>query len=109
MWGPVIGPMVAALVTLEAAYALAGPACRREATWFVHLVPAVMLLGTMALTVLARRVWREHGRAWETHAGGVDTRTRFLAVMGMMSGVSGALIIIAQWIAIFFHDPCALS
>ena len=109
LWTPIIGPMVAALVTLEAAYALVGPACRRDTTWFVHLVPAVMLIATILMTLGALRVWREHGRDWETHTGGVDARTRFLAIMGLMSGASGALIIMAQWTAIFFHPPCALA
>jgi hypothetical protein len=109
LWTPIIGPMVASLATLEAAYALVGPACRRDTTWFVHLVPAVMLIATVLMTVTALRVWREHGRDWETQTGGMDTRTRFLAIMGLMSGASGALIIAAQWAAIFFHDPCALA
>jgi len=109
LWSPVIGPMLATLVMLEAAYALVGPACRRETRLFLHLLAVTALIGTIVLTMLAARIWREGGRAWETQAGGSETRTRFLAVIGMMSGVSGALIIIAQWLAIFFHDPCAAS
>ena len=109
LWTPIIGPMVAVLATLEAAYALVGPACRRETTWFVHLVPAIMLVATVLMTVMALGVWREHGRDWETQTGGTDARTRFLAIVGLMSGASGALIIIAQWAAIFFHEPCALA
>src|SRR5688500_19281678 len=89
LWAPVIGPMVATLATLEAAYALAGPACRRETTWFVHLAPAVMLLGTIALTLLARRVCRAHWRDWETLAGGLETRTRIMAIVVLMIGISG--------------------
>jgi hypothetical protein len=61
------------------------------------------------MVVMALGVWREHGRAWETQTGGMDSRTRFLAIMGLMSGASAALIILAQWAAIFFHDPCALA
>jgi TRAP-type C4-dicarboxylate transport system permease small subunit len=109
LWTPVIGPMVATLAALEAAYALVGPACRRETTLFVHLVPAVMLAATILMTIGAVRLWSEHGREWETDATGVDSRIRFLAIMGMMSGVTGALIIAVQWLAIFFHDPCAGS
>jgi TRAP-type C4-dicarboxylate transport system permease small subunit len=109
LWTPVIGPMVATLAALEAAYALVGPACRRETTLFVHLVPALMLVATILMTMGAVRLWRGHGRAWETDATGVDSRTRFLAIMGMMSGATGALIIVAQWLAIFFHYPCAGS
>jgi hypothetical protein len=109
LWAPVIGPMVAALLLLEVAYALVGPACRRETRIFLHLVPAAMLLATILLTRVAARIWRERGRAWETHAGGSETRTRFMAVMGLMSGVSGALLIIAQWLPIFFHHPCATA
>jgi hypothetical protein len=109
LWSPVIGPMVATLVMLETAYALVGPACRRETRLFLHFVAAAALLATVLLTLLAARIWRERGRAWETQTGASDTRTRFMAVMGLMSGISGALIIIAQWAAIFFHDPCAAA
>ena len=109
LWMPIIGPMVASLVMLEAAYALVGPACRRETRWFLHLVPAAMLLASLGLTLLATRIWRERGREWDTNGGGVDPRTRFMAIVGMLSGVSASLVIIAEWMAIFFHDPCAGS
>ena len=109
LWAPIIGPMVATLVLLEAVYALVGPSCRRETSLFLHAVSATMLVATILLTLVALRLWRERGRDWETHAGGIDTRTRFMAVMGLMSGVSSALIVIAQWLAVFFHDPCAIS
>jgi hypothetical protein len=109
LWAPIIGPMVATLVVLETAYALVGPACRRETRLFLHLVPAAALIGTILLTIVAMRMWRERGRNWETQTGGQETRTRFMAVVGLMSGVSGALIIVAQWLAIFFHHPCAIS
>lgn len=109
LWAPVIGPMIATLVLLEVAYALVGPSCRRDTSLFLHVVSAVMLLATIFLTIVAVRIWRERGRDWETHSGGVDARVRFLAVMGVMSGGAGALIIIAQWLAIFFHHPCVVS
>jgi hypothetical protein len=109
LWAPVIGPMVATLVLLEVAYALVGPSCRRETSLFLHLVSAAMLVATLLLTMVAVRIWRERGRDWETHAGGIDTRIRFMAVMGLMSGGAGALIIVAQWLAVFFHHPCVVS
>jgi hypothetical protein len=109
LWSPIIGPMVATLVLLESAYALVGPSCRRETSLFLHLVSAVMLLATILLSVVALRIWRERGRDWETHTGGSETRIRFMAVIGLLSGVSATLVIIAQWLAIFFHHPCALS
>lgn len=109
LWMPIIGPMVAALVMLEAAYALVGSACRRETRWFLHLVPAAMLLTSLGLTLLAARIWRERGRDWETQAGSRDTRTRFMAIVGILSGASASLVIIAEWTAIFFHNPCAGS
>ncbi|HJR66050.1 MAG TPA: hypothetical protein VJ802_06445 [Gemmatimonadaceae bacterium] len=109
LWAPIVGPMVATLVMLESAYALVGPSCRRGTSLFLHLVAATMLLATILVTTVAVRVWRERGRDWETHAGGAATRTRFMAVVGLLSGVSGALLILAQWLAIFFHHPCAIS
>jgi hypothetical protein len=109
LWAPVVGPMVATLIALETAYALVGPACRRETRLFLHAVPLVALIGTVLLTMVAARVWREGGRDWETHTGGRQTRTRFMAVVGLLSGIAGALLIVAQWLAIFFHDPCAIS
>ncbi len=109
LWLPIIGPMLATLILLETAYALVGPACRRETTVFLHAIAGTMLIATIVMTVVAGRLWREHGRHWEMHAGGVETRTRFMAVMGMLSGASSGLIILAQWLAIFFHDPCAVA
>jgi hypothetical protein len=109
LWLPLLWPMVAALVALEAAYALTGPACRRDARWFLHLVVLAMLASTVFMALTAWRMFREHGRVWETESEGRETRTRFLAILGILSSVTAGLILIAQWMPIFFLHPCALS
>lgn len=109
LWLPLLWPLVATLVALEAAYALIGPSCRRDTRLFLHLVVFAMLASTVFTGVLGWRMFREHGRVWETESDGHETRTRFLAILGILGSVTAGLILLAQWMPIFFLHPCAQS
>jgi hypothetical protein len=109
LWVPILVPMIAVLIVLEIAYALVGPSCRRDTSLYFHLVLGVVLLGTVATTLMALGWRRRDQSTWQTEYGGRETRNRFMTIMGLMSGASAILLIVAQWMPVFFLSPCSLS
>ena len=55
---------------------------------------------------LSLRNWRKTGAGWDDEGAGVLARSRFMSVVGMFVSVISALVIVAQWIAVFVYDPC---
>ena len=99
------GP-VAWSVVLTAGYSLVAVSCDAETTLPLHLLTAVMLLVSVAGVVVARREWRRAGRGWPGEGGDVLSRSRFAAVLGLLSSGLFALVIVAQWLAVLLLDPC---
>ena len=109
LWaGVLVGPM-AALVQLQANYALVLWACGSGQTWPLHLVSLLALLLAAGAGLLAWRNWRRAGAEWDDDRAGVLPRSGFMAAVGMLVSAHSALVIIAQWIAVFVFGPCQRS
>ena len=103
--GVLVGP-IAALVNEEMIYVTNMWACGQGTQLAMHVVPLICLLVTVGAGLLARRDWHLVGRGVEDEAATVDSRTRFLALGGMASSALSALLILAQWLAIFVFGAC---
>jgi hypothetical protein len=101
-----LGPIVT-LAGLEIAYVVADGACKTGGGVLpVHLTWLACLLLALFAGWLGRREWRRWGGGLTGEEGGPEGRSRFLALLGMLtSGISG-LVIAAQWSASFFFHPC---
>jgi hypothetical protein len=71
-----------------------------------HLISAATLVITLLGTWLAWQLWVDSGKQWPDESGLPVVRTRFMAVMSLMSGALFALAIIAQWLTAAFLNPC---
>lgn len=103
--GVLLGP-VAALVNQELIYVTNMWACGQGTQWAMHIVPIVCLLVAIGAGLLAWRDWHRVGRGIEEASATVDSRTRFLALSGMGISALSALVILAQWLAIFVFAAC---
>jgi hypothetical protein len=103
LWSGVLGPPLAFLLNLELTYAAAGLFCeaRLESRLLVHVVPATMLLVSIALGMSSFIHWHRLGGG-EAAEGSV----RVLAVLGVLSASFFTLMIVAQWLPSFLLDPC---
>lgn len=108
LWGPILVPLLSVLVALEAAYALVGPACRSDATLGLHGIFLVLLIVALASIAGALR-WRRRSGERQTEHGGADTRVGFMAIMGVMSGASALVLVLALWMPLLFFSPCGRS
>jgi hypothetical protein len=103
--GVVLGPIVA-LITQQLIYQSNMWACGRNMHATMHIVPALALAVTIGAAITAYRDWKSVGGGVEEEAATVEARTRFLSIVGMISSVFAALVIVAMWAAIFVFDPC---
>jgi len=106
LWLSVLAPPMAALTQLQTNYALVLWACGRGRTWPLHLVAFLALLVAVGSGLLAWRNWRRAGAEWEDGGAGPLPRSRFMAAVGMLISAHSALVVVAQWIAVFVYDPC---
>lgn len=104
LWaGVLVGP-TAMLMQLEINYALVPWACGTGHTWPLHVVSLVALVVTVVAGMLAYRIW---GRlSTDEDSGGALARSRFMAAVGVLISLLMALVIVAQWLPVFFHSPC---
>lgn len=103
--GVLLGPVVV-LVNEELIYVTNMWACGVGKQPAMHIVPIVCLLVTIGAGLMARQDWIRVGRGIEESAATIDARTRFLALGGMAISALSALIILAQWLAIFVFGAC---
>ena len=103
--GVVAGP-IAMLANEELIYVTNMWACGTGKQLAMHVVPLICLAVALGAGVLAWRDWVRVGRGVEDEAATVDSRSRFLALTGMAVSALSALIILAQWLAIFVFAAC---
>ena len=106
--GVVIGP-IAVLVNEELIYVTNMWACGTGKQMAMHVVPIICLTLALGAGLLAWRDWDRVGRGVEDEAATVDSRSRFLALAGMAISALSALLILAQWLAIFVFGACMRS
>lgn len=103
--GVLLGP-VAVLVNEELIYLTNMWACGTRSQLAMHVVPLVCLIAALFAGFLAYADWGRVGRGMEDGAATVDSRSRFLALSGMAISALSALLILAQWLAIFVFGAC---
>ncbi len=104
--GLLLAPTVA-LINQELIYTADTWACGHGMGGTIHIVPALCLIVTIGATISAYRNWRAVGGGLEEEAATVSARTRFLALLGILSSAFASLVILAQWAAVFVFNPCA--
>lgn len=72
----------------------------------LFVVPLACLLIAIAAGVQSFLHWDSVRRGVEEERGGAETRTRFLALVGIGASAFSALLIIAQGVAAVVFQPC---
>ena len=103
--GVLLGPTIA-LVNQEAIYSGNMWSCGHGISATMHIAPALCLAIVIGTAVLAYRDWKAVGGGVEDEEATVETRTRFLSLLGITISVFSSLVIMAQWATILVFDPC---
>ena len=106
LWAGVLAPPVAALLQQSVGYALVPGLCWSGREWALHLVSLLALAVTLGAGVLSWRNFRRAGARWEDDGAGVGPRSRLMAAVGILISGHSALVVVAQWIAVFVYSTC---
>ena len=106
LWSAVLLGPLAALSVLEVGYVLVQRACGTGQMLPVHLSFLGALLLTLLGAAIGWREWRRWGGRPAGEDGGREGRSRFLGLLGLISGAFFGLVIVAQWTANLFLHPC---
>jgi hypothetical protein len=97
---------VVALVNQQTIYSVELWACGHNEAALTHIVPALCLVVAAGCGITAYRDWKHVGGGVDVELGGAATRTRFVALGGIFVSAMAALVILCQWLAVFYFDPC---
>ena len=100
LWAAALAGPEAWAVQLLAVYALAAPASEGMSEAPLHLVTLLGFVAAVGGAAVAHLGWRTV-RGWPSGGDEIDTgRTRFMAVVGQLTGALFALVIVAHWFAV---------
>jgi len=106
LWAGLLAPPVAALLQQSVSYALVPGLCWSGREWLLHLVSLLALAVTVGAGLLSWRNFRRAGARWEDDGAGVLPRSRLMAAVGILISGHSALVVVAQWIAVFVYSTC---
>lgn len=109
LWAGILAGPMAALVQLQANYALVLWVCGSGGAWALHAVSLAALLIAAGAGLLSWRNWQRAGADWDDGGAGVLPRSRFMSAVGMFVSAHSALVVIAQWVAVFVYSACQRS
>jgi len=106
LWFAVLAGPTAWMLGLNADYAIVRWSCATYAMWPLHLVTAVTLLLAIAGGAVGWRQWQRAGAHPPGEAATPLERSRFMAALALLASPLFALVILAQWAAKLFFNPC---
>jgi hypothetical protein len=106
LWTSVLTGPIVFLVNLQVNYTMVDWACNTSNSWSLHVAHAVALLISVASALLGRALWTRVGAGWPDTMAGSESRSRLLAVLGMVGGAGFAVSILAQWITVMVLGAC---
>jgi hypothetical protein len=107
LWTGVLGGAVAWSLQMIIGYAVSRFSHGHR--WLTAVHHLVSLLGVLAAAAAAYIAWLEWQRLGAGEPGGTEAgvtgRSRFLAALGIVCSAYFAVVILAQWVPVFFWDP----
>jgi len=105
LWFGVLGGPFAALVNVTVGYPVVDRACVNDSSLLLHIITVLCLAVAIGAggTAWYLRQWIGN---WQSTAGGMLPRSRFMATVGILTSSVAVFGIILQWIPIFFLGAC---
>jgi len=106
LWTSVLSGPFVFLLNLQINYVMVDWACNTGNDWSLHVVHLASLAVAAAGGLLGLTLWKRAGRDWPDDGGGSVSRSRLLAALGALGGLTFAVCIIAQWITVVVLGTC---
>jgi hypothetical protein len=106
LWIVILAGPVLWLCAFEANFALAPWACTFQNKLALESVWIAGVLLCCGSALWAWALWRSIGGGWGAHEAGVVSRSRMMAIAGIVLSASFALVMVAQAIPVFMLGAC---
>ncbi|HEY0458432.1 MAG TPA: hypothetical protein VGC97_04720 [Pyrinomonadaceae bacterium] len=106
LWVGLLLPPAAWAIQLQTVYLASEYGCKYMNFMPNHLASVFALLLSIIGGVIAWRNWIESGKQWEAKEANPQSRSRFMAILGMMTAALFTLLIFAQWLPTLLGVPC---
>jgi hypothetical protein len=106
LWYAVLGGPAAALTSVSINYAAVSRACVQENVWLLHafVIACLLISGGALMTGIAIR--RKLGGGDADDGYGIVARSKFMAVLGILTATVSIFGLVLQWIPVFYLGPC---
>lgn len=107
LWFAMLAGPAAWFTLLNVNYSLVRVACAKGSLGWIHLASVLALAMAVGGGVVGWREWRRVGGGWPGEGGSPESRSRFMAVIGLLASTLFAMAIVTQWLAQLFLNPCS--
>lgn len=106
LWLGLMLPPAAWLIQLQTVYLASEYGCKYADFMPNHLASAFALLVSIIGGAVSWRNWLESGKGWNAQKADPTDRSRFMAILGMLTAALFTLLIFAQWLPTLLGVPC---
>jgi hypothetical protein len=106
LWAGLLAGPFSFLMTLQTNYMLVDLACGAGLRPVLHFTPPIAILITAGGGFMAWQASKELSHRTAPVDGVALSRGRFMAFTAMLMCTFFVLVLLAQWIPVFFIDPC---
>lgn len=106
LWLGLLLPTVIWAIQLQTNYLLIENACATGNYLPIHITSIVALILSFVGGVISWRSWMKTDGEWQSDTAGIVSRSRFMAILGVLTGSLFTLLIFAQWLPTLFGVPC---
>jgi hypothetical protein len=107
LWAGVLGSPLLWALQFQVTYMLVPWTCTHRNAWLIPLIHIVSFVISVICGVLCWLHWRRLGSTMpESQEEELIARTKFLAVLGLMTAALFSLLILAHAVPSFYLDPC---
>jgi hypothetical protein len=106
LWLGFLLPPIAWAVQLQTVYLLSEYGCGSGNFLPNHIASAGALILSVCGGLVSWRNWMKAGGEWKSEKAEPLARSRFMAILGVLSGALFTLIIFAQWLPTLLGVPC---
>jgi uncharacterized membrane protein YfcA len=106
LWLGFLLPPIAWAAQIQTVYLLSEYGCATGNFLPNHIASAVALIFSVFGGLLSWHNWMKTGGEWKSEEAGTIPRSRFMAILGVLTGALFSLIIFAQWLPTILGVPC---
>ncbi|HEX5080713.1 MAG TPA: hypothetical protein VFY40_01610 [Blastocatellia bacterium] len=106
LWAGIFAGPAAVALNQQIAYLLVTLNCSYG--WSAPVTPAMLIGAALAVggVFISWGSWRRIGGEGEKGGGDATSRSRFMAVFGLLFSGFSALVIVAMWLPVIFYRQC---